>query len=170
MICLATNLARQPRRPRMHCVGCCWAGWVKSVLLPKRFYAPLQRRSKHGVLVALFPGNRFSQGADVECHSNADAQLQNQPVSQRLIRGGKKEIKKYRERASDIAGAWPLVRARWTEAERFSAEFMAAARLGVCPRNTLVSKHVGRRPEMILAAKEFRKPDRPLWIRETPLR
>jgi hypothetical protein len=34
----------------------------------------------------------------------------------------------------------------------------------------LVSKQVGRRPEMILAAQEFRKPDCRFWTPETPLR
>jgi hypothetical protein len=103
-------------------------GWMGEVgPPPKTVLCTPSKTIETWVLVALFQGNRFSQGANVECHNNADAQLQSQPFSQRLIRGGRKEIQKYRERASDIAVAWPLVRARCTEAERFSTEFMAAA-------------------------------------------
>jgi hypothetical protein len=50
----------------------------------------------------------------------------------------------------------------------FLGTFMGVANsfLGVCPRNTLVSKQVGRRPEMILAGKEFTNLGRPGWTPE----
>src|ERR1039458_9412986 len=53
-------------------------------------------------------GMGLAARANVECHANAQAQLQSRKVAQKLIRGGKKEIQKYRERAS--------VRERCTEA------------------------------------------------------
>jgi hypothetical protein len=103
-------------------------GWMGEAGLPPRtvFCTP-SKGIETWVLVALFPENQFSLDANVECHANAQAQLQCQKLPQRLIRGGKKEIQKYRERASDIAAAWPRVRQRCTEAERFSTEFLAAA-------------------------------------------
>jgi hypothetical protein len=103
-------------------------GWMgEAGLPPKTVFCTPSKSIETWVLVALLPQNQFSLGVNVECHANAQAQLQNQKVSQRLIRGGKKEIHKYRERASDIAAAWPRVRRRCTEAERFSTEFIAAA-------------------------------------------
>jgi hypothetical protein len=93
---------------------------------PKTVFCTPSKAIETWVLVALFPNNRFSQGANVECHPKVESQLQGQPLPQRLIRGGKKEIQKYQERALDIAAAWPRVRERCTEAERFSIEFQAA--------------------------------------------
>ena len=102
-------------------------GWMGEVVVPpKTVLCTPSREIETWLLVALFPANQFAHGANLECHDRAPAQLQVQPLKSRLIRGGKKEIGKYQERASDIASAWSHVRARCSEAERFSVEFTAA--------------------------------------------
>jgi hypothetical protein len=102
--------------------------WMGEVLVPPRMVLCTPSKSiETWVLVALFPQNQFASGAAVECHYNAQAQLQSRQISRRLIRGGKKDIQKYRERGPDIAAEWVRVRERCSEAERFSIEFLAVA-------------------------------------------
>jgi hypothetical protein len=103
-------------------------GWMGETNVPvKTVLCTPSKSLETWVLVALFPQNQFARSADLECRANPDAQLQTQPLAQRLIRAGKKDIGKYRERAADVAQAWPAVRWRCTEAERFSIEFLAAS-------------------------------------------
>ena len=104
-------------------------GWMgEADFPPKTVFCTPSRDIDTWVLVALFPDNQFSKGANVECHAKAQSQLQSQKISEKLIRSGKKEIQKYFKRAPDIAAAWPRVRERCTEAERFSTEFLTATR------------------------------------------
>ena len=103
-------------------------GWMGEVAVPvKTVLCTPSKALETWVLVALFPQNRFSRSANLECRANPDAQLQAQPLAERLIRAGKKDIAKYRERSANMAEAWPDVRQRCSEAERFSIEFRAAA-------------------------------------------
>jgi hypothetical protein len=103
-------------------------GWMGEAAVPaKTVLCTPSKALETWVLLALFPQNQFSRSANLECRANPDAQLQAQPLARRLIRAGKKDIGKYRDRAGDVAAAWPAVRLRCTEAERFSLEFVAAA-------------------------------------------
>ena len=103
-------------------------GWMgEAGVPPKTVLCAPSKALETWVLMALFPQNQFSRSANLECRANPDAQLQAQSLARRLIRGGKKDIGKYRERAPDLAQAWPDVRQRCTEAERFSLEFQRVA-------------------------------------------
>jgi hypothetical protein len=102
-------------------------GWMGETAIPAKTVLCTPSKSlETWVLLALFPQNQFSRSANLECRANPDGQLQAQPLAGRLIRGGKKDIVKYRDHAADMAAAWPAVRLRCTEAERFSLEFVAA--------------------------------------------
>ena len=102
-------------------------GWMgEAAVPPKTVLCTPSKALETWVVLALFPQNQFSRSANLECRANPDAQLQAQPLARRLIRAGKKDIGKYRDRAGDMAAAWPAVRLRCTEAERFSLEFVAA--------------------------------------------
>ncbi len=101
-------------------------GWLKEVALPPQMVLCTPSKSlETWVLVALFPKNRLAASANVECRLNPEDQLQAQPLAHRLVHSGKKDVAKYRDRATDIAAAWDLVRKRCTEAERFTQEFVA---------------------------------------------
>jgi hypothetical protein len=102
-------------------------GWMGEMTIPPRtVLCTPSKTTDTWVLAALFPQSRFSRSARLECHPDPGGQLQIQPLAQRLIRGGRKDIQKYRGRAAEVAEAWPRVRQRCSEAERFSAEFIAA--------------------------------------------
>lgn len=101
-------------------------GWINERTLPPRMvFCTPSKSLESWVLVALFPQNRFAASACVECKPNPDAQLQAQPLAHRLIRGGKKNILMYRNRAVDVAAAWQSVCQRCDEAKRFTDEFLA---------------------------------------------
>ncbi len=74
------------------------------------------------ILVALYPENPIARDPHVECRPNPDAQLQNAPLAGRMIRGGKKDRRMYRQRAREVAAAWDVVTQRCPEAARFSVE------------------------------------------------
>jgi hypothetical protein len=78
------------------------------------------------VLVALFPNDQVAKRANVECQANSAAQLQSKPLAQRLIRSGQKLIDKYQGSEQAIRAAWPHIRTRCSEAERFSRDFLSA--------------------------------------------
>jgi hypothetical protein len=78
------------------------------------------------VLAALFPDDGAAAAVELECRPDAAAVLQRMPLDQRLIRSGHKQINKYREREGELRSAWPMVRAKCSEAERFSRDFSAA--------------------------------------------
>lgn len=101
-------------------------GWMgETDVPPKTVLCTPSKALETWLLVALYPNNRESRKAEIECLNKPDAQLQTQPLAHRLIRGGKKDITKYRDRAADVINTWPLVRRRCTEAERFSQELTA---------------------------------------------
>lgn len=58
----------------------------------------------------------------LECNLNVESQLKVLPVAQRI----RKSSRDYRARERDITEAWPVVRQLCTQAERFSAEVVAA--------------------------------------------
>lgn len=101
-------------------------GWLNETTVPPHTVLCTPSKSlETWVLVGLFPQNQFAASADLECRSNPDAQLQAQPLAHRLIRGGQKLIDQYRANEVNLQNAWPDVRSRCTEAERFSQDFLA---------------------------------------------
>lgn len=58
----------------------------------------------------------------LECNLNLQAQLEAQPKADRI----KKTTRDYRTRERAITDAWPTVRQRCTQAERFSSEVLAS--------------------------------------------
>jgi len=71
------------------------------------------------VLAALFPNDAEMQRQGWECHGNPDGRLAASPKSRRVA----KSERDYRDRSDRIRDAWPDVRKRLDEAERFSREF-----------------------------------------------
>lgn len=69
---------------------------------------------------AKFDGGHALQNG-LECNLNVEAQLKALPVAQRI----KKNSRDYRSYERIIAEAWPAVRQRCTQAERFSTEVAA---------------------------------------------
>jgi len=102
-------------------------GWLDESSLPARTVLSTPSKSTETwVLAALFLNDGTPSTVELECQTNIEAILQNKPLDQRLIRSGHKQIKAYRERESVLRIAWPKVRAKCSEAERFSQDFLAA--------------------------------------------
>lgn len=112
---------------RLRAVALGWMG--EASLPPKTVLCTPSKALETWVLVALFPKNSISRSANLECRANPETQLQAQPLTQRLIRSGQKNIEKYRHHAPQIAMAWARVLQRCGEARRFSREFLATLRL-----------------------------------------
>ncbi len=76
------------------------------------------------VLAALYPE---AAKAGIECRKSPESLLVSKPAQERLVRkkgdGYDKRTERYRDRSKDIYNAWPSVRKRCSEAERFSTEF-----------------------------------------------
>lgn len=109
-------------------------GWMNEPRLPARcvFCTP-SKAMETWVIAALFPENRMVKRADWECRADPEAQLRAQPKSKRAAGKKKgavlrKSVADYRGRRDDIAAAWPRVRQRLTEAERFSRDLIDAVR------------------------------------------
>ena len=77
------------------------------------------------ILVALYPKEPVVKRGNVECKDSPENLLGAKPMTERLVRGGKKIVEKYEDRAETFAKAWPGVRAVCSEAERFSQDFLA---------------------------------------------
>lgn len=92
---------------------------------PKTVLCTPSKSIESWVLSALYPRDPVAVSANLECHASPHLQLQAKPLSGRLVSGGKKIPRMYRERAKEICVAWSEVRMRCTEAERFSNEFGA---------------------------------------------
>lgn len=106
-------------------------GWLNETKVPPHTVLCTPSKSlETWVLVGLFPQNQFASSADVECRSNPDAQLQAQRLAHRLIRSGQKLIDQYQANEKGIQDAWPNVRAKCSEAERFSTDFLALVPAG----------------------------------------
>jgi len=74
------------------------------------------------VMAALFPNNSVLTRRGWECHANPEAQLGQQPRGQRI----RKRVGDYQAKSAEFQTAWPRVRRKLTEAERFSADLLAA--------------------------------------------
>ncbi len=102
-------------------------GWLDVSHIPfHTVFCTPSKSTETWVLAALFPEDVAASAVELECRSDTDAVLQAKPLGQRLIRSGHKQIKAYREKESELRNAWPIVRAKCIEAERFSRDFLAA--------------------------------------------
>lgn len=97
-------------------------GWLNETTVPP--HTVLCTPSKNietWVLVGLFPENEQAVKENIECRWGLDVQLRKYG----LINGSQKLIDEYRANEEGIKNAWPQIRAKCTEAERFSQEFLA---------------------------------------------
>jgi hypothetical protein len=102
-------------------------GWLNERSVPRlTVLCTPSMSSDTWVLAALFPADVANSAIDLECRQDVAAVLQRMPLNQRLIRGGGKQIRAYQAREGEMRIAWPDVRDKCSEAERFSLEFLAA--------------------------------------------
>ena len=97
-------------------------GWLHETTVPP--HAVLCTPSKNieaWVLVGLFPENEQAKKANIECRWGLEVQLRKHG----LMRGAKKLIDEYKANEKGLQEAWPSVREKCSEAERFSADFLA---------------------------------------------
>jgi len=97
-------------------------GWLAETSVPP--HAVLCTPPKNietWVLVGLFPENEQAVKANIECRWGLEVQLRKYG----LMKGKKKLIDQYEANQEDIQDAWPSVRQKCSEAERFSADFLA---------------------------------------------
>lgn len=84
------------------------------------------QNSEAWVLAALYPDERVLHTGDLECRAAPEDILAGKPKAERLIRGGKKDVAAYRQRADEFAAAWEHVKKVCSQAVRFEAEFSGA--------------------------------------------
>jgi hypothetical protein len=89
---------------------------------PKTVLCTPSKSIEAWVLSALYPIDPLVTSGNLECYPTPHLQLQAKPKRGRLVTGGKKAVDAYWQRSSEICEAWPQVRARCTEADRFSNE------------------------------------------------
>jgi hypothetical protein len=98
--------------------------WVGEVQLPPRTVLCTPSKSTEAwVLTALYPDDPVVMSGNIECYATPHLQLQAKSMKGRMVTGGKKIPRMYRQRGPGIYTGWPQVRARCTEAERFSIDF-----------------------------------------------
>jgi hypothetical protein len=97
-------------------------GWMgEANVPPKAVLCTPSKNIETWVLVALFPGDASAVKAEIECRWDGEVRLRKYG----LIKSGQKLIDKYRANEKGIQDAWPSVRGKCSEAERFSTEFLA---------------------------------------------
>jgi hypothetical protein len=101
-----------------------WAGERDTP--PRTVLCTPSKSSETWVLCALYPTNRAVASENVECNESIEGVLQGMPAATRLISGGRKHVDRYMDRAPEITSAWPAVRARCNEAQRFSTDFTSS--------------------------------------------
>ena len=97
-------------------------GWLGETSVPPG--AVLCTPSKNietWVLVALFPNDESAKKPNIECRWDGEVRLRKHG----LIKSGQKLIDEYRGNEKSIQDAWPSVRQKCSEAERFSKDFLA---------------------------------------------
>lgn len=96
-------------------------GWLDETSVPP--HAVLCTPSKNietWVLIGLFPENAQATKPNIECRWGLEVQLRKYG----LMKGEKKLIDKYKANERGIQDAWPNVREKCSEAERFSTDFL----------------------------------------------
>lgn len=97
-------------------------GWMgETTVPPKAVLSTPSKSIETWVLVALFPDDADAKSPKIECWWGAEPRLRKYG----LIKSGQKLIDKYRANEKGIQDAWPDVRAKCTEADRFSTAFLA---------------------------------------------
>jgi len=92
---------------------------------PKTILCTPSKNIEAWVLSSLYPRDPVVISGNLECYPTPKLQLQAKPAQGRLVASEKKIRRMYSQRAPEVSAAWPQVRARCTEAERFSLEFEA---------------------------------------------
>jgi len=104
--------------------------WIGEIALPlKTVICTPSKCMETWILAGLYPHDAIARSDSLECVPCPKTRLQTKPASGRVIRRGRKDVERYKDRASEMTAAWPNVRARCTEAERFSVEFLAQLQL-----------------------------------------
>jgi len=119
---LPCEMACPPARATTDALRAVILGWLNETEMPP--HAVLCTPSKNvetWLLVGLFPTNDQAAKPNIECRWGLDKQLRKYG----LIQGTQKLIAEYRANEEGIRNAWPEIRAKCSEAERFSQEFLA---------------------------------------------
>ena len=94
-------------------------GWLNEITIPPRtILCTPSQTIETWVLAALAP-NDFTKKKPIECQRGIEMKLRKHG----LITSSQKLVAKYAEREKEIGVAWPQVREKCAEAERFSQEF-----------------------------------------------
>lgn len=97
-------------------------GWLNETsVLPGAVLCTPSKSIETWVLVALFPDDESAKKPNIECRWDGEVRLRKHG----LIKSGQKLIDKYRVNEKGIQDAWPGVRGKCSEAERFSKDFLA---------------------------------------------
>jgi len=100
--------------------------WIGEIALPlNTVICTPSKCMETWILAGLYPHDAIARSDNLECVPCPITRLQAKPARSRMIRRGKKDVERYKERAPEMTTAWPTIRARCTEAERFSVEFLA---------------------------------------------
>ena len=96
-------------------------GWLnENTVPPGSVLCTPSKNIETWVLVALFPNDEYAKKANIECRWDSQVRLRKHG----LIKSGQKLIVSYQANMGRMKDAWPTVRAKCTEAERFSKEFL----------------------------------------------
>ena len=97
-------------------------GWLdETVVPPGAVLCTPSKNIETWLLVALFPEDASMKKPNIECRWDGEVRLRKYG----LIKSGQKLIDKYRANEIGIQDAWPSVRQKCSEAERFSLDFLA---------------------------------------------
>jgi hypothetical protein len=97
-------------------------GWLSEDSMPPGAVLCTPSKSiETWVLVALFPNDESAKKSNIECRWDGEVRLRKYG----LIRSGQKLVDEYEANEDGIRAAWPGVRGKCSEAERFSQEFLA---------------------------------------------
>jgi hypothetical protein len=97
-------------------------GWMNETSAPpKTVFCTPSKNTETWVLVGLFPDDDSAKKPDIECRWDGEVRLR----THGLIKSGQKLIDKYLDNEDALEAAWPAVRAKCSEAERFSADFLS---------------------------------------------
>jgi hypothetical protein len=97
-------------------------GWLDEVSVPPgAVLCTPSRDIETWVLVALYPEDDSAKKANIECYCNGGVRLRKYG----LFKSSQKLVDEYAANESQIQSAWPVVRRRCSEAERFSNDFLS---------------------------------------------
>lgn len=97
--------------------------WVGEVQMPpKTIFCTPSKSTEAWVMEACFPNDTEVLKSTWECHPNPESRLGQQPVRTRFA----KSQQNYAARKFEFQAGWPRIVGRFTEAQRFHNDFMAA--------------------------------------------